>query len=108
MPFNLDKINLTPKYDRRVKLTPEDKEQIRRLYAQGGFSMRQLAGKFQVSKRLIQFVIYPERLAKLHAQVKLEKRWLKYYDREKHNNSVKSLRRYKRELINTNQIAAGK
>lgn len=43
-------------YDRRVKLTEDDKEYIRWLRDEEGLSYNKLAAKFGVSKRLIMFV----------------------------------------------------
>lgn len=44
-------------YDRRVKLTEDDKEYIRWLWDEEGLSYNKLAAKFGVSKRLIMFVV---------------------------------------------------
>lgn len=98
MPNIPDQIKLPRHKDRRVKLSPSDKERIRRLYRGGKHSQRSLAGKFQVSRRLIQFILNPDRERIQKERVKLEKRWLKYYDKDKHNQSIASLRAYKRKL----------
>ncbi len=60
--------------------------------------MRGLATLYNVSRRLIQFIIYPEREKALKAIVKKEKRWLKYYDREAHNLSMQRNRAKKKLL----------
>jgi len=104
--MKLDKIPLTKAYDRRIRLTDEDRETIILRYKQGeGIRAiaRDYAGK--CSRRLIQFVLFPERDQKLKAQVKKEKRWLKYYDRENHTKSIQSLRKYKKDLISNSKLA---
>ena len=101
MPYKFENIPINnQKLDRRVKLTDEDKEKIRKEYANGGISINKLAKKYGVSKRLIQFILFPERekrSRKLFAERQKDGR---YYDREKHNESMKRHRDYKKELWN--------
>lgn len=95
MPYLSEKIKIAgTKFDRRVKLTPEDKKQIRLLYDPSSWSMRKLAARYGVSRRLIQFVIYPERDIKLKA----ERNWKDYYTKDKQRNYMKLHRRYKQKL----------
>jgi len=97
------------KYDRRIKLTDGDREEIRRLYREHGdrvlkgnvgnsYSTRGLAKLFGVSRRLIVFVLHPEREKKLRDQVKKEKRWNKYYTTEKNREYMRTHREYLRQL----------
>lgn len=46
--------------DGRRKLSDEDREDIRKLYASGDFSYNQIARDYGVSKRLIIFICNPE------------------------------------------------
>lgn len=59
--------------DRRVKLTPEDEEEIRRLH-ESRVPVREIARMFahKCSRQLIQFVLFPERRA--HAQALFNER----------------------------------
>ena len=68
--------------DRRRKLTDEEKENIKYLHKQGE-SIHSIAKQYakKCSRRLIQFVIFPERNAKLKANAKKNKSWLKYAER---------------------------
>ena len=50
--------------DKRTKLSPEQKKDIRKLYSTGEWSQRQLAREFDVSKRLVQFILDPKKLAR--------------------------------------------
>ena len=84
--------------DGRRKLLDDQKIDIKRKYKTGNYSQRELAKMYGVSRRLIQFIIYPERLKKLSDIVKREKRWLKYYDREDHNLSMRKNRQKHKEL----------
>lgn len=95
MPTLLDKMKV--RVDKRVKLTDEDKKEIVRLRDEG-WSWSKLAEKFGVSKRTIDFTLHPE---KLEENKRLRRERLlndpqRYYDREKHNASMKDLRARKK------------
>lgn len=77
-------VRIGKKDDGRRKLSDQDRVAIRILYKNGAGSHRELAKKFGVSKRLIQWTLHPERLKAFQEKVKEEKRWLKYYDKSKH------------------------
>ncbi len=58
-----------PGLDRRVRLTARQRVGVRRLYfAVGGWSQRKLAEHFGVSRRTIQFVLFPEKYATARKQ----------------------------------------
>lgn len=94
--------------DRRVKLSDENRARIQQLHSQG-IAIREIARLYpQVSRRLIQFVIFPERQEKLANRVKAEKKWTYYYKRygkDYHNKQMKKHRRYK-NLIQKEGISA--
>lgn len=97
MPYKSAKIPINNELlDRRVKLLQADKEEVRKLHKQG-YSMRKLAIEFKVSRRLIAFIIYPERL-KAERERDGKKKWRRYYTKEKHRNYMKRHSRYKQEL----------
>jgi transposase len=61
MPFKSEKFKFdNPFFDRRCKLIPCQKEMIKHYYGEGE-SIRSLARRFSVSKRTIQFELFPER-----------------------------------------------
>ena len=100
MPRISDKIPIKNELlDKRVKLTKEKKEEVRKLRKEG-YSMRQLAERFGVSRRLIQFTIYPERLEK----VNYPGHWAKYFDRKKLTEAQRKHRAYKKELFKQGKI----
>jgi len=80
-------------YDKRRKLTVIQKREIKNLGA--GYGIRALSRKYEVDKRTIQFVLYPERLV----AAKINRDWRKYHDRTKLTVAVRKLRARKTLLI---------
>ena len=94
MPYKCEKIPIAgTKYDRRIKITPTDKKEIKILY-QNEMAIRAIARKFGVDKRLIQFILFPERQIK----AKLNRDWKRYYNKEKWRKDMKEHRAYKYSL----------
>lgn len=97
MPYKSEKIKIAgTKHDRRVKLTPEDKVEIKKNLL--GLSQRELARKYGVSRRTIQFILDP---AKLEENLKRRQERggsKRYYNKEDHAKSIREHRRYKQEL----------
>jgi hypothetical protein len=101
MPFIFDDIPINnPKYDKRVKLTDEDRENIVTDYASGLFSQRDLAKKYDVSRRLIQFTLDPEKAAVAKKQQHERQKDGRYYSKEKQREYMKKHRDHKKELWN--------
>jgi len=105
MPYWFEKlkIKLPKEKDRRRKLTDEDRETIKSLYKLG-FGIREIARIFEkkCSRRLIQFILFPERLKRLAKQ----RDWRDYYDRDKHREYMRNHRKYKKEvLLNFEKVA---
>lgn len=64
-----------------------------------GVSITKIAKDFKVNKRTIQFILFPERLKK-NKELRADRGGSQiYYDREKHNEAIKSLRHYKNIVI---------
>ena len=82
--------------DRRRKLTDEDKEDIKKLHKDGE-SIHGIARLYvaKCSKRLIQFVIYPERLKAMQERDAKNQHWKKYYNREQLNKAKNNWANYK-------------
>lgn len=84
-------------YDRRIKLSDDERRAIKELQRHG-VAIREIARRYpHVSRRLIQFVIWPERLA---ANRRLRD-WSKWYRKEKHRAYMKNHRRYKQTILKT-------
>lgn len=94
MPRKSDSLPINnEKLDRRVKLTAEQKEEVRIKYS-GGAAIRALAREYEVSRRLIQFTLFPERQIVANAN----RDWHDYYDRIAHAREMKEHRDYKKRL----------
>lgn len=98
MPYKSEKIRIEgTKLDRRIKLTPEQKDKIASL--KGTISVRECARMYEVDKRTIQFIWYPERLER-NKQLRQERGgWQQYYDKIKWRETMKEHRSYKQELF---------
>ena len=106
MPYKCEKIKLSETQDRRTKLTAAQREEIAEKYATGNYSQRQLARDYSVSRRLITFIIDPEKKRR-----DLENRAARggskqYYNREKHRETMKAHRRYKHGLYKAGELTA--
>jgi len=113
MPSNIDNIRITKdgndeRLDRRVKLTKEQKQTIRKQY----FAMHEserpsqqtLADQHGVSRRLIQYILYPERELRQRDLTKKRNPHQRYYDREKRRAYMQNHRDYKRSLVKTGKL----
>ena len=81
-------------YDKRVKYTDEDKENIRRLYSEGK-GIHEITRIIGCSKRYVQFTLFPERLV----QARANRDWTKYHDRKELTRMTRELRQRKKLLI---------
>ena len=65
MPYKSEKINIAgTKYDNRRKLT-DDQIRAIRLLKEDGYSFRQLAAMFNISKWSVQNIIHPQKRSKV-------------------------------------------
>lgn len=86
-----------PKLDRRVKLTDQQREEV--LALKETISQRECARRFEVSRRLIQFIWYPEKLKENKKRREERGGSSQYYNRDYHRDKMREHRKYKRELI---------
>ena len=97
MPYKSDKIKQTPNKDRRRKLTDDQKEEIKRIYATGVCGMRPLAKQFGVSRATIQIIVNPARAEAVKQCIK--EHWRDYRPtKEEWAKTVREHRHYKHEL----------
>ena len=97
MPYKSEKLKLPPEKDRRRKLTDDQREQIKRIYATGVCGMRPLAKQFGVSKKTIQLIVKPEAKQRQHDYV--ASHWRNYRpSKDKWAETIREHRRYKQEL----------
>ncbi|MGG4105202.1 hypothetical protein AAXB25_14895 [Paenibacillus lautus] len=100
MPYKFEKTPINnPEHDKRVKLTDEQRENIRAEYALGNISTRGLERKYGVSRRLIQFILSPEKQEKAKKDFAERQKDGRYYSKEKQREYIKKHRRHKKELV---------
>lgn len=101
MPTPIDDLRVTRNNDKRIKLTDRQRDEIA---ARRGESIHALSREYGVSRRLIQFIQYPERYVK-NVQDRQERGgWQQYYTAEKHRQRMQTHRSYKRELVKEGKI----
>ena len=99
MPYKSESIKIDhTKHDRRIKLSIENKEDIKYLYYRENYSLRELARRFNVDKRTIQFIIDPLKLEENIKRREEKGGWKQYYDKDKNNSYIKKHRKYKQDL----------
>ncbi len=104
--FQTDKLLVPKEHDKRVKLTQEEKELIKHLYKTTDTSQRKLATQFGVSRRLITFILDPEK-QKANLQAKEARGGSKqYYNKETHTKTMKAHRGYKKALYDASLLKA--
>lgn len=100
MPYKSEKIKIEgTKLDRRRKLTEDQKAYIRWLREEEGLSQRKLAAMFGVSRRLITYILDPEKEKRSKAILKQHRQegWYKY-TKEQWAETMKEHRHYKEQL----------
>ena len=97
MPYKSEKIKLEGLQDRRKRLTDEQREEIKKLYATGCYSLNDLAKRFGVSKKTILLIVNKDSAEK--AKQYRKEHW-KEWQRvgEEHNEAIKKTRQYKQSL----------
>lgn len=97
MPYKSSKIKLSETQDRRRKLTDDQKERIRRIYAEGKCGTRPLAKEFGVSRKTIQLIVNPA--MKQRNDEYIAKNWRKYRpSKEEWAEIQREHRHYKQDL----------
>ena len=104
--FETQHLKIPREHDKRIKLTQEQKELIKHLYETTDTSQRKLATQFGVSRRLIQFIIDPEK-QKANLQAREARGGSKqYYNKETHAKTMKAHREHKRALYGASLLLA--
>jgi transposase-like protein len=88
------KLRIGKDNDKRIKLSDEDKEEIKKLY-QEGWAIRAIARKFNVDKQAIKFCLFDWYRKRQYAN-KRKRNW--DYNREKHTIYMRIYRQRLREL----------
>lgn len=106
MPYKFETQHLKRRKedDSRIKLTDNDKTEIRKLYSTGMFSQRKLAEMFNVSRRSIQFILSPEKLKENYKQRLQRGKDGRYYDKEKQKEYMRKYRHEKKALYDEGKL----
>ena len=104
--YKSEKISISgTEYDRRQKLTPEQRAEIYHRYHTEDVSQRQLAREYGVSRRLITFIIDPDKLEASRQRLKQSKaKGLYKPDKRKWAATVREHRQYKQQLYKQGKI----
>ena len=109
MSIILDKIKVTKEFDRRLHLSDTDRDRIRSLYADG-MGIRAIAREYekQCTRRLIQFILFPERYEKTKEIARkrraIKGNTLQEYGKKAWAKTMRDHRRYKRSLLEDKKI----
>lgn len=68
------------------------------------YSQRALARKYNISRRMISFILFPEKEQKAKEQFKQRQKDGRYYDKEKHRDYMKKHRNHKKELYKKGEL----
>lgn len=99
MPYKSEKIKLSREQDRRIKLSPTQRKEIKEKHATGLYSQRALAREYNVSRRLITFVLDDEKYQKVKEQLKERRADGRYKPtKEEWAKTQKEHRQYKQKL----------
>lgn len=106
MPYKSEKIKIAgTSLDRRRKLTEDQKEYIRWLREEEKLSQRQLAAMFGVSRRLITFILDPDKEKRNKARAKQLRAEGRYkYAKEEWAETMREHRHYKEKLHKDGKI----
>lgn len=104
MPRKTDTISIKDTFLKRSsKLLPCQKEMVI-FWHNKGLGSKKIASIFRVSKRLIQFIIDPQK-HKNNIERRQERGGSsQYYDREYHTKKTKEHREYKKQLFNPSNL----
>lgn len=110
MPYKFEYENMKIKEEdkRNRKLTDKQREEIRELYATGKYSQRELAKKYNVTKNVIVYAIYPEKYKKARERYKEIQKTGRYYNRETQRRYSQNYRKYKHDLYLKGKLIGGK
>jgi hypothetical protein len=102
MPFKTEKLKIDNAFLKRSgKLLPCQKEMVLWWHNKGE-SSRKLAARFKVSRRLIQFIVDPEKYEENLKRRQERGGSKQYYEKDKHAEAMKKHRRYKNDLFKAN------
>lgn len=103
--MKIDDVKVTKEFDRRRKLTDEQKDEIRKRYEMENTSLQKLADEYSVSKSLILIIVNPER-AEAVRETNREYSVNNKVSSKQRAEYMRRHRKYKRELIEQGKLRA--
>lgn len=98
MPYKSEKLKLKGLQDRRKRLTDEQREEIKNLYATGFYSLNDLAKKFGCSKKTVLLIVNKDSAER--AKQYRKEHWKEWQRTgEEWNEIVREHRKYKQSLM---------
>ena len=88
---------LPRKLDRRVKLTEQDKVEIKKLISTTNLSNQQIAEQYWVHRKTIYLIRNPEQEKKEKEAYKIRRLDWRYYNKDKHREAIKKTRHHKQK-----------
>lgn len=106
MPYKFEYKNMKMKEEdkRNRKLTDKQRKEIKELYATGKYSQRGLAKKYNVTRNVIIYCIYPEKYKKARERYKEIQKTGRYYNREAQRKYAQNYRKYKYDLYKKGKL----
>lgn len=103
MPYKSEKIKLKGLQDRRKRLTDEQRNEIKKLYETGFYSLNDLAKRFCVSKKTILLIVNKDSAEK--AKQYRKEHWKDWQRKgEEHNKAIMNTRKYKHSLYKDGKL----
>lgn len=105
LPYKSESIRLQGLQDRRRKLTDEQKELIKEMYATGNWSLKKLGDQFRVNKKTILLLVNPNSANK--AKEYSKENWKEFQGtKEERTRATREHRRYKQSLYLSGKLGA--
>ena len=103
MPYKSEKIKLRGLQDRRKRLTEEQRNEIRKLYRSGFYSLNDLAKRFNVSKKTILLIVNKDSAER--AKQYRKEHWKEWQRKGKeHNKAIMNTRKDKQKLYKDGKL----
>ena len=96
--FETNKIKLPREYDRRCKYSDAQKQEVKDMY-KAGMAQRAIARKTGISRRMVSFILFPERLKLCNQQYKERRKDGRYYNKDAWRETMREHRQYKRKIL---------
>lgn len=100
MPYAHIRKKIPRALDRRVKVSETTRENIKTMFYFERLAQREIARRTGVSRRMVNFIIYPERMKRNAEQHKERRKDGRYYDPKTWPSVQREHRHYKQSIKN--------